>query len=526
MRAAGRGRRGRAVRATLAREPAAARRRGGHLARVDLVGGRAGPDFPSRSRSAPSPSRRWPRSGPRRRRSSTPRCGRAARRARRALRFVGLNLLAGVAWPVWSWRSRACWRSPSTRRRWTCGISRSIPGTAPGSCGWRASWRCTSRRSGRRPSSSSRRAASGACRRPRSAPRLTLLTLWVAPTLVAGAISSLAGWPLPIVGLLLSSIACAVAALLARRVVVWYRHATIAARIFAPVRHVSRAGGAALSVAQLLRRARHRAPDHDLRRRGAEPLGDAARPAEGSAGRDRPARDAARPREGAPATPCGAAGSEERVLRLEPDGARAGAPDLGGRVVQRQRHAGQPLRVEPARVHRERAASRRRRRRVSGTCSASRCRSGRRSALVLHAERALCLGGGDDPRRSGGTIVLHLAVDDYRTLPFITSQSPYFELFRPSPNSAGARVAPGNDVQVAIYGWGLEPVYTSGLVGLADHGRALSAHLPSRPPAVLGNASRSTRTPTRSTSPTTAPASTPSATRGSRSSITWCIWPR
>ena len=44
-----------------------------------------------------------------------------------------------------------------------------------------------------------------------------------------------------------------------------------------------------------------------------------------------------------------------------------------------QRHPGQPLRAEPSRVHRQRAAAAGRRRRVSGTCSASRCRSDRRS---------------------------------------------------------------------------------------------------------------------------------------------------
>ena len=80
---------------------------------------------------------------------------------------------------------------------------------------------------------------------------------------------------------------------------------------------------------------------------------------------------------------------------------------------------------------------------------------------MLHAERGICVG--DEPRRSVGTIVVHLAVDDYRTLPFITSQSPYFELFRPSQSEASREAAPGNDVHVAIYGWGLEPVYTSGL---------------------------------------------------------------
>ena len=88
---------------------------------------------------------------------------------------------------------------------------------------------------------------------------------------------------------------------------------------------------------------------------------------------------------------------------------------------------------------------------------------GSQKRLVLHAERGICLDNIGGPRPSVGTIVLHLAVDDYRTLPFITSQSPYFELFRPSQSEASREAAPGNDVHVAIYGWGLEAVYTSGL---------------------------------------------------------------
>jgi signal transduction histidine kinase len=81
---------------------------------------------------------------------------------------------------------------------------------------------------------------------------------------------------------------------------------------------------------------------------------------------------------------------------------------------------------------------------------------------VLHAERAICV---PDPvtgkQRPIGTIIVHIALD-YRTLPFITSRSPYFELFRPNPTGARA-FGPGNDLHVAIYGWGLQPVYTSGL---------------------------------------------------------------
>ena len=55
-----------AVRDTLAASLLLARRCGRHLARDHLVGGRSGPSFRSRCRSAPSRSRRWPRCGPRR----------------------------------------------------------------------------------------------------------------------------------------------------------------------------------------------------------------------------------------------------------------------------------------------------------------------------------------------------------------------------------------------------------------------------------------------------------------------------
>ena len=132
-------------------------------------------------------------------------------------------------------------------------------------------------------------------------------------------------------------------------------------------------------------------------------------------------------------------------------------------LYDRERHAGQPLRVEPSRVHRQRAAAAGGARPVSGTCSASRCRSDRRSGSSCTPSGASVSTTAPGRGCSVGTIVLHLAVDDYRTLPFITSQSPYFELFRPSQHEASREAAPGNDVHVAIYGWGLEPVYTSGL---------------------------------------------------------------
>ncbi len=51
---------------------------------------------------------------------------------------------------------------------------------------------------------------------------------------------------------------------------------------------------------------------------------------------------------------------------------------------------------------------------------------------------------------------------DYRNLLFISSQSPYFELFRPTESRAPGEGTAGSDVDVAIYGWGLRPMYSSG----------------------------------------------------------------
>ena len=76
---------------------------------------------------------------------------------------------------------------------------------------------------------------------------------------------------------------------------------------------------------------------------------------------------------------------------------------------------------------------------------------------MLHAERSIC----DPTGTVVGSIVVHVMLD-YRNLLFISSQSPYFELFRPTELRAPGEGTPGSDVDVAIYGWGLHPLYTSG----------------------------------------------------------------
>nr|MDQ3349886.1 HAMP domain-containing histidine kinase [Acidobacteriota bacterium] len=82
---------------------------------------------------------------------------------------------------------------------------------------------------------------------------------------------------------------------------------------------------------------------------------------------------------------------------------------------------------------------------------------------VLHADRQICVSatpGG--PLEAVGTIVVHVLLFDYRTLPFISSQNPYFEVFRPVEGAAPREGTTGSDVDVAIYGWSLSPVYISG----------------------------------------------------------------
>jgi signal transduction histidine kinase len=73
---------------------------------------------------------------------------------------------------------------------------------------------------------------------------------------------------------------------------------------------------------------------------------------------------------------------------------------------------------------------------------------------MLHAERRVC-----DNGVPLGSIVVHV-VFDYRTLPFLSSQSAYVEVFRQS--GAGIEDTPTGNVDFTVYGWGLTAIYTSG----------------------------------------------------------------
>ena len=84
---------------------------------------------------------------------------------------------------------------------------------------------------------------------------------------------------------------------------------------------------------------------------------------------------------------------------------------------------------------------------------------------LLHASRGLCetaSEAGDatsgEPQLLGAIVVR--AMLDYEALPFISSESPYFELLRadPLPTQEGTL---GRDVDLVIYGWGLSATFAS-----------------------------------------------------------------
>ena len=74
---------------------------------------------------------------------------------------------------------------------------------------------------------------------------------------------------------------------------------------------------------------------------------------------------------------------------------------------------------------------------------------------VLRIARGVCVRG-----RPVGSIVVRVMLD-YRTLPFISSQSPYLESLRPNRQASPEGVS-GRDVEFIVYGWSRAPIFSSG----------------------------------------------------------------
>ncbi|HET7221301.1 MAG TPA: HAMP domain-containing sensor histidine kinase [Vicinamibacterales bacterium] len=308
-------------------------------------------------------------------------------------------------------------------------------------------------------------AARGVWRLPyrSSLTRAWLLALWLAPTVAAVVATAATGRAIPAVGLLISATACAIAALLARRLVTWYRHATVAARIFVLFL-------AFLIPAVLLYPSLDFFAEKAIQRLISS---DYAVEAQNHPNEIKDRLTQARAEiDAIPSLPdLVSDGGREPGARLDADRAfnvwrqTVLARNRLTSAVELYDRTGAPISRFALNLP-EYTGSGQQPQAIS-SCNwevfAEPLPIGSDERLVLHAERGICA---DDPdtgmRTAAGVIIVHVAFD-YRTLPFITSQSPYFEVFRPNQPGAVSAMAPGSDVRVAIYGWGLKPLYTSGV---------------------------------------------------------------
>ncbi len=303
-------------------------------------------------------------------------------------------------------------------------------------------------------------AAAAPWRVPRSALglRLSVLTLWIAPTAAVAAIVEVRHLPIPTLGLVLSAAACAIAASNGARISSWYRRTTVAARIFALFL-------AFLIPALLLYPSMNSFAERATRELIAtEYAVQAQNHVQTLLQRTEQARKEVDALEALPdliandsspdASPDFQAAFlvwQQTVLARERLTSAVELYDRTGKLVSRF-----PLNLPEYTARRRfRAASG-----ATGTCSARCRRSSPRSAACCTPSVASARRMRTDNERSRAPSSC-TSSSSTETLPFMTSQNPYFEVVRAADTSTKEGTAGGN-VEVAIYGWGLQPVYTSG----------------------------------------------------------------
>ena len=288
-------------------------------------------------------------------------------------------------------------------------------------------------------------------------PRFATFGIWIAPAVVTGSIAAARGWRLSAVGLALSLTACGVAALASGRIATWYRRTTVVSRIFALF--------VAFLVPSLLlypsldffaeRATRRLITEQYAVQAQTHPqtlqtlMAEAQRDIDALTTLPELVASGA----GLPPTPDTAfLVWRQTALARERLTSAVELYDLNGVLISRF-----ALNIPEYTVASQTGPT-------GAGCEwdlfGEAAPIGSEERRMLHAERRICAADGGGGVTQVGTIVLHV-VFDYRTLPFITSQSPYFELFRSSDRGAPAESTTGADVEIAIYGWGLQPLYTS-----------------------------------------------------------------
>jgi signal transduction histidine kinase len=290
----------------------------------------------------------------------------------------------------------------------------------------------------------------------RVGPGLAVLACWLAPPVLIVLSRPGPDWPLPALGLILATTACGLAALFAPRLAAWYRHATVAARIFVLF--------LAFLVPTLLL---YPAMDH-FAERGIRQLIETeyAVQAQNHVQTLLDRMDEAR-------------GEVDRLetlpllVRGDDEGPAPPTPDAAflvwrQTVLARERLTSAVELYDASGVLVSRFALNVPEYTTPSLPSAPDCEwnvfgevapFGAEERRMLHAERSICLPGADGRLVPQGGIILHVVLE-YETLPFISSQNPYLEVFRAGPELEEG--TPAGSVEVTIYGWGLAPVYTSG----------------------------------------------------------------
>ncbi len=302
--------------------------------------------------------------------------------------------------------------------------------------------------------------------------QVRIALLWMIPPVGVAALATTRGWTLPSAGLVGSALGCTIAALSARRLVVWYRHTTVAARILAlfvafllpalllypSVDYYAEAAMRSLIASQYAVQAQRHSKTLLERLTEARSEIDAltALPAlvtgdSGVAATAQSTQSAAgggvdhlrayivwsrtalaRARLTSAVELYNASG--ELVSRFA-----LNLPEYSGTTQAPQVEAASPCQWD-----------------VFGEAAPF----GAEERRMFHAARQICTTEAGGEPRPVGTIVVHVLFD-YRTLPFISPQNPYFEVFRAIDGEVPREGTTGSEVEVAIYGWALGAIYSS-----------------------------------------------------------------
>ena len=281
--------------------------------------------------------------------------------------------------------------------------------------------------------------------------------LWLVPIVVVAAIASRGGWAVPVSAVVLGAAACAAAALVAPRLVVWYRTATVASRILAlfmafllpallvyPSVHFF----AERSMRQLIEK-RYAVEAMNHAQTLQDRVKEALREIDALPGLANLVETAIRDFDATPRSETAFRVWTQTVLARERLTSDVEIYDPKGTLVSRFALNFPEYTTATQTIERLRSCQ-------WDIFGEAQLFGSAQERNTLHAQRSICVDG-----RPIGTIVVHV-VFDFRTLPFISSQSAYFDVFSPAAGGTPIEGPPAGEVEFAVYGWGLTVIFTSG----------------------------------------------------------------